>query len=83
MSYDAGHQPPMYRQPSYPPQTPTAHGTPYDYGSSYGPSHHEMAQYGIPIAASGKRKAQRASQVSLATTLKKQDWPPRPQPSLT
>ncbi|KAB5555007.1 hypothetical protein GE09DRAFT_147122 [Coniochaeta sp. 2T2.1] len=64
MSFDAGPQPPPYRQPSYPapPQTPIAHGTPYEYGPSYGPSHHEMAQYAIPLAATGKRKAQRASQ---------------------
>lgn len=65
MSFDGGPQPPLYRQPSYPapPQTPISHGTPYEYGSSYANSHHEMAQYAIPITATGKRKAQRASQV--------------------
>ena len=66
LSFDNGQQqpPPMYRQTSYPPPTPMAHPQSYDYPPSYGPAHAEM--YPIQIAsASNKRKAQRASQVSL------------------
>jgi hypothetical protein len=65
MSFDSGPQPPQYRQQSYaPPPTPVFHGMPYDSGpSSYGPTHAELP-YGIPMTITGKRKAQRASQVS-------------------
>ncbi|KAK0719508.1 hypothetical protein B0H67DRAFT_154506 [Lasiosphaeris hirsuta] len=60
MSFDSGPpQPPMYRQPSYPPQTPLPHPQ-YDYPPSYVPQHADM--YQIQISTSGKRKAQRASQ---------------------
>ena len=64
MSFDAGPQaPPLYRHPSYPPpQTPLPHSQPYDYPPTYGAPHAEI-QYAIPITATGKRKAQRASQV--------------------
>jgi len=64
MSFDSGPPPPhMYRQPSYPPQTPLPHAPSYDYGQSYGNPHGELP-YPIHItSAQGKRKAQRASQV--------------------
>ncbi|KAK3325156.1 hypothetical protein B0H66DRAFT_111245 [Apodospora peruviana] len=65
MSFDNGPQPPMYRQPSYPPQTPMSHSQqPYDYPPQYGPPHGELP-YGTTIhiaTATGKRKAVRASQ---------------------
>jgi hypothetical protein len=65
MSFDNGHQqPPVYsRQPSYQPQTPLPHPQPYDYPQQY--SSHGDLPYPIQVAASasGKRKAQRASQV--------------------
>jgi hypothetical protein len=63
MSFDNGPQPPVYsRQPSYQPQTPVPHPQSYDYPPQYA-SHGELA-YPIQVAAaSGKRKAQRASQV--------------------
>lgn len=65
MSLDNGPQQNMYRQPSFPPQTPMAHGQPYDYPPHYG--HHGDLPY-IQIApAAGKRKAQRASQVGLGS----------------
>ncbi|KAL2016046.1 hypothetical protein VTK56DRAFT_4312 [Thermocarpiscus australiensis] len=50
--------PPMYsRQPSYQPQTRLPHPQPYDYAS------HGELPYSIQVAAAtGKRKAQRASQ---------------------
>ncbi|KAL2141273.1 hypothetical protein VTI28DRAFT_2645 [Corynascus sepedonium] len=62
MSFDNGPQPPVYsRQPSYQPQTPLPHPQPYDYPPQYA-SHGELP-YPIQVAAaSGKRKAQRASQ---------------------
>lgn len=65
LSFDNGHQPPMYnRQPSYQPQTPLPHPQPYDYPPQYA-SHGELP-YPISVtAASGKRKAQRASQVGV------------------
>lgn len=64
LSFDNGHQPPMYsRQPSYQPQTPLPHPQPYDYPPQYS-SHGGELPYPIQVAAaSGKRKAQRASQV--------------------
>jgi hypothetical protein len=64
LSFDNGPQLPMYsRQPSYGPQTPLPHAQPYDYGQPYGTPHGELP-YPIQVtAASGKRKAQRASQV--------------------
>lgn len=64
MSFDNSHQPPLYsRQPSYQPQTPLPHPQPYDYPPQYA-SHGDLP-YPIQVAASasGKRKAQRASQV--------------------
>ncbi|KAK4163636.1 hypothetical protein QBC43DRAFT_57849 [Cladorrhinum sp. PSN259] len=64
MSYDnAPQQPPMYRQQTYPPQPPMPHGQPYEYAQHpYTPTH-DGPPYPIQIAAaSGKRKAQRASQ---------------------
>ncbi|KAL2148396.1 hypothetical protein VTH82DRAFT_2316 [Thermothelomyces myriococcoides] len=63
MSFDNGPQPPVYsRQPSYQPQTPLPHPQPYEYPPQYA-SHGELP-YPIQVAAaSGKRKAQRASQV--------------------
>ena len=71
MSFDNGHPPPMYRQPSYPPQTPHPHSQPYDY-PAYANPHGELP-YPIHItSAQGKRKAQRASQVK--TPL----WRPQP-----
>ncbi|KAK5652439.1 hypothetical protein OQA88_10483 [Cercophora sp. LCS_1] len=60
VGYDSGPPPSMYRQPSYPPQTPHPHSQPYDYAPSFG-SHSELP-YTVHIASSGKRKAQRASQ---------------------
>ncbi|KAK3934398.1 hypothetical protein QBC46DRAFT_347675 [Diplogelasinospora grovesii] len=58
--FDNGPQPPMYGQPSYPPQTPGPQ-TPYGY-SSYGLSHTEPP-YSIHVSTvRGKRKAPRASQ---------------------
>ncbi|KAH6649692.1 hypothetical protein F5144DRAFT_588356 [Chaetomium tenue] len=62
MSFDNGPQPPVYsRQQSYQPQTPVPHPQSYDYPPQYA-SHGELA-YPIQVAAaSGKRKAQRASQ---------------------
>ncbi|KAK3378604.1 hypothetical protein B0H63DRAFT_252269 [Podospora didyma] len=63
LSFDGGPQPAMYRQPSYPPQTPLSHTPTYDYPPQYGGSHSDF--YGIHVStasASGKRKAQRASQ---------------------
>lgn len=67
MSFDNGPQLPMYgRQPSYgPPPTPLPHAQPYDYPQPYGTPHGELP-YPIHVApATGKRKAQRASQVCL------------------
>ncbi|KAK4237469.1 hypothetical protein C8A03DRAFT_34586 [Achaetomium macrosporum] len=62
MSYDSGPQQPMYsRQSSYQPQTPLPQPQPYDYPPQYA-SHGELP-YPIQVAAAtGKRKAQRASQ---------------------
>ncbi|EGZ74518.1 hypothetical protein NEUTE2DRAFT_155194 [Neurospora tetrasperma FGSC 2509] len=60
MSYDNGPQQNMYRQPSFPPQTPMAHGQPYDYPPHYG--HHGDLPYIQLAPAAGKRKAQRAAQ---------------------
>ncbi len=64
MSFDNGHQPPVYsRQPSYQPQTPLPHPQPYDYPPQYA-SHGELPHpIQVATSASGKRKAQRASQV--------------------
>lgn len=64
MSFDNGAQPPppLYRQPSYQPQTPLPPHQPYDYSQQYA-SHGDLP-YPIQVAAAtGKRKAQRASQV--------------------
>jgi hypothetical protein len=63
MSFDNGPQPHMYsRQTSYQPQTPLAQPHHYDYPPQYA-SHGDLP-YPIQVAAaSGKRKAQRASQV--------------------
>ncbi|AEO62243.1 uncharacterized protein THITE_40970 [Thermothielavioides terrestris NRRL 8126] len=63
VSFDNGSQPGgMYsRQPSYQPPTPLPHPQPYDYPPQYA-SHGELP-YPIQVAAAtGKRKAQRASQ---------------------
>ncbi|KAL1840440.1 hypothetical protein VTJ49DRAFT_478 [Mycothermus thermophilus] len=62
MSFDNGPPPPMYsRQPSYQPQTPLPHPSPYDYPPQYA-SHGDLPYQIQVAAASGKRKAQRASQ---------------------
>ncbi|KAL2264896.1 hypothetical protein VTJ83DRAFT_7406 [Remersonia thermophila] len=62
MSFDNGPAPPMYnRQPSYQPQTPLPHPSPYDYPPQY-PSHGDLPYQIQVAAASGKRKAQRAAQ---------------------
>ncbi|KAK4104353.1 hypothetical protein N658DRAFT_251087 [Parathielavia hyrcaniae] len=62
ISFDNGPPPPMYsRQPSFQPQTPLPHPQPYDYPAQY--AQHGDLPYPIQVAAaSGKRKAQRASQ---------------------
>ncbi|KAL2023110.1 hypothetical protein VTK56DRAFT_3716 [Thermocarpiscus australiensis] len=62
MNYDNGPQLPMYRQPSYPAQSPLPHPQSYEYPPPYGPPHGDLP-YPIQVAAAtGKRKAQRASQ---------------------
>jgi len=64
MSYYNGPPPTMERQQSYPPPTPLSHQHPDYYLPAYGQPHGEP---GIPIhiTHSGKRKAQRASQVGI------------------
>ena len=70
MSFDgAPQQSPVYRQPSYPPPTPTPQPQSYEYPPpTYGHPPPEM-QFSIPISSSGKRKAQRASQVGSPTII--------------
>jgi len=67
LSFDSGPPPSMYRTSSYPPQpqpqTPISHSPYPDYPTSYGPHHGEIPYGSIQIAtATGKKKAQRASQ---------------------
>jgi hypothetical protein len=70
MSLDnAAQPPPMYRQPipmqSYAPSpTPVPHSAQYDYGLPYGSANSGISYDGV-VSVAQKRKAQRASQVSL------------------
>lgn len=53
----------LYRQQSFPPQTPLTHSQPYEFSSASYSQQHDGPQYQIQIStASAKRKAQRASQ---------------------
>ena len=64
MSFDNG-PPPVYRHPSYPPPTPVQqHPAPYEQPMYHQPSGGPPdGLYPITYATTGKRKAQRASQV--------------------
>ncbi|KAL1879895.1 hypothetical protein VTK73DRAFT_6707 [Phialemonium thermophilum] len=61
MSYDGGLQNVPYRQPSYPPPPSIPQTPSYEYPPQYGPPQAEM-HFPIPITATSRRKAQRASQ---------------------